>query len=275
MAIDFLLDNLAADGYVSRYYIYGPGVDQMKKSTSASARISPQPTLDSRLTDLPPAGRKIMHALRLLLQEKSFDEITTAEISRVAGANEALIYRYFKDKRGLLHKILAEYTLEHLLQIQSDVAGVQGALNKLAKLMKGTIGFHKKNRVFSRILLLDVRNYAGYFESEAYELVKQYVRLIDGIVEEGIRNREIRPDVSVASVKDVVVGSIEHACLRAVVFDWEFDEEQLARSLSDTVIRGLVNPGEVSASGDGGQAEKQTDDRSRKRGLKSTRKKLA
>ncbi|MCP4350888.1 MAG: helix-turn-helix transcriptional regulator [Desulfobacterales bacterium] len=26
--------------------------------------------------------------------------ITTSEISRVAGVNESLIYRYFKDKRG-------------------------------------------------------------------------------------------------------------------------------------------------------------------------------
>ncbi len=76
--------------------------------------------------------------MKRLLQEKSFDSITTAEISRVAGANEALIYRYFKDKRGLLHKVLAEYTLEHLLQIQRGVRQAQGALNKLKALMKGT-----------------------------------------------------------------------------------------------------------------------------------------
>lgn len=215
----------------------------MKKNAGQSAKLALPTGQDSLRIDLPPAGAKIMEALKLLLQEKSFDAITTAEISKVAGANEALIYRYFKDKRGLLHKVLAEYTLEHLLQIQSDVAHVQGALNKLRKLMKGTISFHKRNRVFSQILLLDVRNYPGYFDSDAYELVKQYSRLIDEIVEEGIRNKEIRDDISMACVKDVIVGSIEHACLRAVIFDREFDEDLLARNLTETVIGGLANPG--------------------------------
>ncbi len=212
----------------------------MKKISTLSTKDIPQNFQGSPRIDIPPAGVKIMEALKSLLQEKSFDAITTAEISRVAGANEALIYRYFKDKRGLLHKVLAEYTLEHLLQIQSGVNQAQGALNKLKALMRGTITFHKRNRLFSQILLLEVRNYPGYFESDAYELVKQYANLIDDIIEDGIRTGEIRDDIPVVCMKDVIVGSIEHACLRAVVFDRKFDEESLARNLTEAVIGGLA-----------------------------------
>jgi TetR/AcrR family transcriptional regulator, fatty acid metabolism regulator protein len=246
----------------------------MKKNAGGPARTPPQTAQDSQRIHVPPGGVKIMEALKLLLQEKSFDAITTAEISKVAGANEALIYRYFKDKRGLLHKVLAEYTLDHLLQIRSDVNQVQGALNKLRKLMKGTISFHKKNRVFSQILLLDVRNYPGYFDSDAYELVKQYARLIDEIVEEGIRNGEIRDDVSLACVKDVIVGSIEHACLRSVVFKREFDEESLARNLTETVIGGLAKPEGMSRPAED-QQDRIPDDRTGKRRLKTRGKKPA
>ncbi len=246
----------------------------MKKNAGSSATTAPQQAQDSPRIDVPPGGVKIMEALKLLLQEKSFDAITTAEISKVAGANEALIYRYFKDKRGLLHKVLAEYTLDHLLQIRSDVNHVKGALNKLRKLMKGTISFHKNNRVFSRILLLDVRNYPGYFDSDAYKLVKQYARLIDEIVEEGIRNKEIRDDISKACVKDVIVGSIEHACLRSVVFKQEFDEELLARNLTETVIGGLAWPGATSCPAEDEQ-DRKLDDRTCKRKLKTRIKKLA
>jgi AcrR family transcriptional regulator len=212
----------------------------VKKISTLSTKDIPQNFQDSPRIDIPPGGVKIMEALKSLLQEKSFDAITTAEISRVAGANEALIYRYFKDKRGLLHKVLAEYTLEHLLQIQSGVNKAQGALNKLKALMRGTISFHKRNRLFSQILLLEVRNYPGYFESDAYELVKQYASLIDDIIEDGIRTGEIRDDIPVVCMKDVIVGSIEHACLRAVVFDRKFDEESLARNLTEAVIGGLA-----------------------------------
>jgi TetR/AcrR family transcriptional regulator, fatty acid metabolism regulator protein len=215
----------------------------MKRNSGTSVKATPQNAQDSPHIDVPRGGIKLMEAMRALLHEKSFDAITTAEISRVAGANEALIYRYFKDKRGLLHKILAEYTLEHLVQIRRDVKSVRGALNKLRNLMKGTISFHKNNQVFSQILLLEVRNYPGYFESDAYQLVKQYARLIDEIIEEGVKNREIRDDISAMCMKDIIVGSIEHACLRAVVFHQEFDEELLSRNLSEAVINGLVAPG--------------------------------
>ncbi|MFP4453651.1 MAG: helix-turn-helix domain-containing protein, partial [Desulfobacterales bacterium] len=52
---------------------------------------------------VPPGQIKIENALRTLLVQKDFNSITTAEIARTSGVNEALIYRYFKDKRGLLH----------------------------------------------------------------------------------------------------------------------------------------------------------------------------
>jgi len=215
--------------------------DPLPKSVTRGAKPgqTPDGPQGLRRADVPPGGIKIMQALNQLLAEKGFDAITTAEISRVAGVNEALIYRYFGDKRGLLHKVLAEYTREHLLEIRKAVEGADGALNKIRNLMKGNIAFHQRNRVFSRILLMDVRNYPGYFESEAYRLVKDYAALIDEIVNEGVKNKEIREDLSPGCIKDLIVGSIEHACLKSVVFDREFDVEVLARNLSEAVIGGL------------------------------------
>jgi TetR/AcrR family transcriptional regulator, fatty acid metabolism regulator protein len=228
----------------------------MKKNASAPDGTSPESFHDSPRIHVPPGGIKLMEALKVLLQQKSFDSITTVEISKLAGANQALIYRYFTDKRGLLHKILAEYTLEHLIQIRNEVAQVRGALNKIRKLMEGTISFHKRNRVFSQVLLMEVRNNPGYFRSDAYDLVKQYARLIDEIVEEGIANKEIRDNISKDCVRDVIVGSIEHACLKAVVFDRDFDEGTLARNLTELVIGGLAFAGATPNPVDKGKAGK-------------------
>ncbi len=180
---------------------------------------------------LPPGGLKIMQAMRELLQERNFESITTAEISRVAGVNEALIYRYFKDKRGLLHKILAEYFRVHLAQIQKDVDEARSAINKLRTLIKGTISFHKKKQCLLQDPLLEVRNNPAYFESEAYELAKKYSRLINKIIEEGIKNKQIRQDIPLSCMRDIIIGSIERACMRPAIFDRDFDEELLAGNL--------------------------------------------
>lgn len=194
---------------------------------------------DSDSLRMPPGGVKIIQAMRHLLQEKNFNSITTAEISRVSGVNEALIYRYFKDKRGLLHKILAEDFRVHLAQIQKDVDEEQGAVNKLRTLIKGTISFHKKNNVFSKILLLEVRNNPAYFDSEAYVYAKKYSRLINEIIERGIRQNEIRDDIPLPCMRDIIIGSIERACMRPAIFDQDFDEQLLAANLAEAVTGGL------------------------------------
>ncbi|MEK6196201.1 MAG: TetR/AcrR family transcriptional regulator, partial [Deltaproteobacteria bacterium] len=72
----------------------------------ASSAAKNDRTRDRGSTSLPPARLKLAAAMRRLLRTKDFNSITTAEISRTAKANEALIYRYFKDKRGLLHHVL-------------------------------------------------------------------------------------------------------------------------------------------------------------------------
>lgn len=75
------------------------------KTTSENVREKPGKT-NSRPA---PRGRvKTAEALISLLEEKEFNAITTAQISRRSGVNEALIYKYFGDKRGLLHQVLGE-----------------------------------------------------------------------------------------------------------------------------------------------------------------------
>ena len=54
--------------------------------------------------DYPPGRVKIVQALVGLLVRKDFNAITTAEIAKTAGVTEALIYKYFKDKRDLLYQ---------------------------------------------------------------------------------------------------------------------------------------------------------------------------
>ena len=69
---------------------------------------------------LPPGRIKIVRALKSLLVEKEFGAITTAEIAKNAGVTEALIYKYFIDKRDLLHQILSEYLEQYRAQMGQD-----------------------------------------------------------------------------------------------------------------------------------------------------------
>ena len=187
----------------------------------------------------PPGRIKIMNALRSLLEEKEFSAITWAEIARTAGVNEGLIYKYFKDRRNLLHQILREYLEGYLERFKFDLKGIEGALNKLRKLIWGTIDLYSSNRVFAKILLLEVRNFPGYFQSETYHLVQDYAKMILEIIEEGIQAGEIRDDIPPKQLRQVILGMIEHLCLPGLLFDRDMSPDILTQDICKVLYRGI------------------------------------
>jgi AcrR family transcriptional regulator len=190
----------------------------------------------------PPGRIKIAAALKALLAEKDFSAITTAEIARTAGVTEALIYKYFSDKRDLLHQVLAEYLDFFITRAESDVRGTRGALGKLRRLIWSHVTMYAHDKVLARILLLEVRTYPDYFNSEAYQMVKRYVDFLNSIIEEGIAEGTIRDDVPLHVIRQVVLGSIEHVSLPRVIFDRDIDPDQLSEQVAEIVIGGVAKP---------------------------------
>jgi len=174
------------------------------------------------------------------LEEREFNAITTAQISRKSGVNEALIYKYFGDKRGLLHQVLRDYLDEYLGQMESELKGIKGAFNKLKKIVWSQMNLYESKRVLAKILLLEVRNYPGYFESESYGQVKRYSRIITEILKEGIKNGEIRNDIPVTSMRQVLLGGIEHLCLPKIIYGKPYSAKELTRELCMAVFEGIA-----------------------------------
>lgn len=188
----------------------------------------------------PPGRARILAALKSLLKEKEFSAITWADIAKTAGVTEGLIYRYFKDSRNLLHEALKEYLEPYVALIERDTKGIAGAYNKLRKLIWSHFDIYNSDRVFARILLLEVRNYPGYFQSDTYRLVKRYAKIILDIIEEGVANGEIRDDISPRLLRQAVLGCMEHFCLPAIIFDREIRPDDLAEELCKILFEGSM-----------------------------------
>jgi len=187
----------------------------------------------------PPGRARIAEALRTLLAEKEFNAITTAEIARTAGVTEGLIYKYFRDKRDLLHRVLEEYLEYFLSRAETDLKGIKGALNKLRKIVWSHIHMYSTSRVFARILLLEVRNYPDYFNSDAYRSVKRYSDIMLSVIKEGVESGEIRSEIPPEVIRQAIMGCIEHACLPGVIFEREISPDQLTESLCEIIFSGI------------------------------------
>ncbi len=204
----------------------------------ADLQITLAPGLPAK--KFPPGRVKIANALRSLLEQKEFNAITTAEISRQAGVTEALIYKYFKDKRDLLHQVLSEYLEQYSLRVQDDLRGIKGALNKLRKLIWSHINVYATNRVFARILLIEARNHSDYYRSDTYELVRAYSDAVLAILAEGVSSQEIRDDISIKLIRQIILGSIEQVCLTGITFERDIDPDDLTEQICEIIFKGIV-----------------------------------
>ena len=210
-----------------------------KKGLAQIPLIANNTANKSEAKSLPPGRIKITQALKLLLEKKEFSAVTTAEIAKQAGVTEALIYKYFKDKRDLLHQVLREYLEQYQVQVENDLKGIKGALNRLRKLIWSHINVYATNRVFAKILLLEVRNYPDYYKSETYELVKIYSDTVLRIIEDGIRDKEIREDLEPKLIRLGIIGSIEQVCLSGVVFGREISPDDITEDLCEFIFQGI------------------------------------
>jgi TetR/AcrR family transcriptional regulator, fatty acid metabolism regulator protein len=195
--------------------------------------------MHTSLGPYPPGKLKIINAMRILLEERTFESLTIAEIATTAGVTEGLIYKYFKDKRDLLHHVLKEHYLQFLIQIERDLQGIDGALNKLKKVIWSSIERYANHRVFARIILLEVRNSEEYFRSDAYVLVRQFNRIVIDIINEGIGTGEIKANLPAAYIRNAIFGTIEHCCLKRVIFNESVSSNEAAKLITDLLFDGI------------------------------------
>jgi AcrR family transcriptional regulator len=214
------------------------GDELMKRTKTLAAGPEFQPK-----RSWPPGRVKIVNALRGLLAAKDFASITTAEIAKNAGVTEALIYKYFKDKRDLLYQVLAEYLLHYKKQAEADLAGIDGGLDRLKKIIWTHISFYATDRVFAKMLLLEVRSYSDYYVSEPYALVREYSDVVLGVVKHCMAEGVFRDDLAPELIRQVILGSIEHVCLTGVALDREIDPDPLTEDLYACLMHGLAKPG--------------------------------
>lgn len=186
----------------------------------------------------PPGRIKIMKSFSGLMAQKDFHSITTALIAKNAKVTEGLIYKYFKDKKDLLYQVLNEHFHEFQAKIENRVENEDSCIRKLEVIIYSSLESYVENRIFSKILLLEVRSSPEFFKSCAYGRVKIYSRTILEIIQKGIETKQLRSDIDAYTLRKVILGTIEHACLGEVIFGRELDIDRVSSDISTIIFKG-------------------------------------
>jgi TetR/AcrR family fatty acid metabolism transcriptional regulator len=195
---------------------------------------------DHKQLSIPPGHLKISKAMISLLKKKNFDVITWSEIASTAGVNEALIYKYFKDKRNLLHYVLQEYSSDFVRILRGDLDNTEGTFNKIKTFISSTLNYYQGTPVFAKILIIEIRNFPAFFTGETYELIREYADILLNIIEEGIKRGEIRSDISPRHIRQIIIGAIEHLCLPKIIFGTKIKTKEYTKEICKLVFDGIA-----------------------------------
>lgn len=105
----------------------------------------------------PEGKRKLVQSFCALMERKDFHSITTAEVAANAGVSEGLIYKHFKTKKDLLYQVLNLHFQVFHDHILKKIKPATSGIEKLTILIHTALKAFAADKVFARILLLEVR----------------------------------------------------------------------------------------------------------------------
>ena len=181
----------------------------------------------------------ILEAASQVFTLTGFEASSIAEIARTATVSEGLIYRYFENKRDLLLQVLRRFYERLLARVEAEVARQTEFRDRLLSLTRIHLEAFVDDTAMCRLLIAEGRISGDYPGSQIRALNRRYTSVLLKIVEEGIQQGAVRPDVDARMLRDFLFGGIEHLAWRHVTGGAPLDAAQSARTIADLLVRGV------------------------------------
>jgi len=165
---------------------------------------------------------RIINSAKRLFAEQGYQKTTIVDISRQAGLSEAALYDYFQGKEDLLQMIPDLWVSELLRDLEEQLFGIKGAVNKMRKYLWWYMRRVEQSPLDAKIVYLFLKTNANFLNTEVYSNVKKlYSQLVD-IFEEGRKSGEMKPDLNPRVARDIFVGTMDHIISRWLLKDMSY-----------------------------------------------------
>jgi TetR/AcrR family fatty acid metabolism transcriptional regulator len=179
---------------------------------------------------------RIINSAKRLFAEQGYQKTTIVDISRQAGLSEAALYDYFQGKEDLLQMIPDLWVSELLQDLDEQLFGIKGAVNKMRKYLWWYMRRVEQSPLDAKIVYLFLKTNANFLNTEVYSNVKKlYSHLVD-IFEEGRKTGEMKPDLNPRVARDIFVGTMDHIISRWLLKDRSYSLFDNLENIFDLLV---------------------------------------
>jgi AcrR family transcriptional regulator len=185
--------------------------------------------------------REILGVARQVFSENGYENATTLDIARQAGISEATVFSYFTSKRDLCMQVIKGWYDEISLVLEQEVPLVAGTRAQLHFVVhKHLVTLMQDGTGMCKLVLSEGRSADAEFAGMIAELKRRYTAPLMKVLSSAQRLAEIRQDMPLPLLRDMVYGSMEHVLWDYMVNRNKPDIETTARQLTEMLWTAFV-----------------------------------
>lgn len=154
---------------------------------------------------------KILDAAIEAFAESGYHQCQVSKIARIAGVADGTIYLYFKNKEEILIRLFEERMGDFIKHIRSELEVCRNTRMRLRIIIQTHFSYMENNRSLAIVTQVELRQPNPNLRAAISEPLKEYFRLIEEVIQEGIQQKEVGSSVNVRVARQMIFGTIDEA----------------------------------------------------------------
>jgi len=168
----------------------------------------------------------ILKSAEKVFSEKGFLNSTISDVAKETGVSDTTIYEYFSSKEELLFSIPRDGIELSKDILNSHLNYISGTSNKIRAMIYHLCKYYQENPYFASISLMTLKTNKKFMETDIYKDLIEYYKIVVNVVNQGIRDGELKNDINPYFVRAVIIGSIEFVVVRWLMYGCPDDKTQ-------------------------------------------------
>lgn len=185
----------------------------------------------------------ILDVAERLFGERGFRKTTLEDVAAAARVSRPLVYRYFGDKRALFELVVDRVLKEWNAVLAAEAQrATPGTAHTLRIVLAACLGFARSRTVLRGLLVRDaslVRSAVGGVIEEDKNLLP---KLIQQILEQGVRRGDVRGDLAIEDMAHVVAEVFISYSLLILAGENAQVSDRRVEAIVETLLHGVIAP---------------------------------
>jgi len=174
---------------------------------------------------------KILDSAIKIIGQKGFHGAKVKDIANDAGVADGTIYNYFNNKEDILVTIFKVKLEEYVNMAKEEIAGIDNPEEKLKTLLKYHFKVMTETPYLANVLQIELRQPIKDLRIKVRRHLKNYFRLIEQVIEEGIQKGVFNKNLDVYLAREIYFGTLDEIVSTWIFKGGEWDLQETSEKL--------------------------------------------